>query len=70
MLNFLQCLRTRQDPLCPVEVGHRSNTICVITHLAMKLGRTLRWDPAAERFLDDEAANALLDYTRRPPWSL
>lgn len=70
MLNFLECMRSRQDPVCPVEVGHRSNSVCVITHIAMKLGRALRWDPEAERFIDDEQANALLDMDYRAPWSL
>ena len=69
MLNFLQCMRSRREPICPVEVGHRSNSICVIAHLAMKLGRQLHWDPQAERFVDDEGANALLDYDYRQPWT-
>lgn len=64
MLNFLECMRTRREPICPVEAGHRSNSICVITHIAMKLGRGLRWDPKAERFLGDESANAMRDGER------
>ena len=70
MRNFLECMRTGEDPICPVEVGHRSNSVCVITHVAMKLGRKLRWDPKAERFIDDEAANAMLDYDHREPWTV
>lgn len=70
MLNFLECMRSRRDPICPVEVGHRSNSICVITHVAMKLGRPLQWDPEAEQFVDDQQANALLNYDYRPPWKL
>jgi len=68
MKNFLECMRSRKDPAAPVEVGHRSNTVCVITHIAMKLGRKLEWDPEAERFVDDEEANRLLDYPHREPW--
>lgn len=68
--NFLDCMRSREDPICPVEVGHRSNSLCVITHIAMKLGRKLRWDPAAERFVGDPGADALLDFERREPWTL
>jgi myo-inositol 2-dehydrogenase/D-chiro-inositol 1-dehydrogenase len=63
-------MRSRQDPICPVEVGHRSNSICVITHLAMKLGRKLAWDPQAERFVNDDEANAQLDYVHREPWKV
>ncbi len=68
--NFLDCMRSRKDPIAPVEVGHRSNTVCVITHIAMKLGRKLVWDPDAERFKGDDEANAMLDFDRRAPWLL
>lgn len=68
--NWLECVRSGQDPICPVEVGHRSNTLCVVTHIAMKLGRKLRWDAAAEAFVDDAAADAMLDYPHRAPWTL
>ncbi len=68
--NFLECMRTRREPVCPVETGHRSNTICVITHIAMKLGRKLRWDPQAERFLHDDSANAMLSVAYRKPWAI
>jgi predicted dehydrogenase len=70
MLDFLQSMRSRRDPVCPVEVAHRANSICVITHIAMKLKRKLRWDPVGERFVDDETANGLLDYTHRAPWTV
>ncbi len=68
MKNFLECMRSRKDPVAPVEVGHRSNSVCVITHIAMKLGRKLKWDPEAERFIGDEEANRWLDYPHREPW--
>jgi len=70
MKNFLECARERKEPVAPVEAGHRSNSICVITHIAMKLGRKLRWDPSLERFLDDEEANRMLDYPHRKPWDV
>jgi len=70
MLDFLECMRTRLDPICPVEVGHRSNTVCVLTHIAMKLGRKLKWDPVAERFVNDDEANRWLDYPHREPWTV
>jgi len=68
MKNFLECMRTRKEPVAPVEVGHRSNTICILAHIAMKLQRKLRWDPQAERFIDDDEANSRLDYSHREPW--
>jgi predicted dehydrogenase len=70
MKNFLESMRSRQDPVAPVEAGHRSNTICVLAHIAMKLGRKLRWDPQAERFPDDDEANNWLDYPHREPWTV
>lgn len=68
--NFLECMRSRRQPICPIEIGHRSNSVCVITHIAMKLGRKLRWDPAAERFMKDDQANGMLDYDHRAPWTM
>jgi myo-inositol 2-dehydrogenase / D-chiro-inositol 1-dehydrogenase len=70
MRNFLECVRSRKDPIAPVEAGHRSNTICCITHIAMKLGRKLRWDPKAEKFVGDDDANKMLDYPHRAPWTI
>jgi myo-inositol 2-dehydrogenase/D-chiro-inositol 1-dehydrogenase len=70
MKDFLGCMRSRKDPAAPVEVGHRSNTICVMAHIAMKLGRKLAWDPAAERFVGDDEADGLLDYPHRKPWTV
>jgi predicted dehydrogenase len=70
MRNFLESVRSRKDPIAPVEVGHRSNTICCLTHIAMKLGRKLRWDPKAEKFAGDEEANRWLDYPHRAPWKV
>jgi hypothetical protein len=70
MKNFLQSMQTRKDPVAPVEVGHRSNTVCVLAHIAMKLKRTLQWDPQKEQFVNDEEANQWLDYPHRRPWAL
>jgi len=70
MRNFLDCVRSRQDPSAPVEVGHRSATICHLGNIAMLLRRTLQWDPVSERFAGDEEANALLSRAAREPWGL
>jgi hypothetical protein len=51
-----------------VEVGHRTNSICILTNIAMKLGRKLRWDPEKELISGDKEASQLLDYQRRKPW--
>ncbi len=70
MRNFLECIRSRKEPAAPVEVGHRSNSIGVLAHIAMKLGRKLRWDPQAERFIGDDEANGWLDLPHRAPWTI
>ena len=68
--NFLECARTGNEPIAPVEVGHRSNTVCIATDIAMQLGRPLTWDPVTERFEDDDEANTMLDYPHRKGWEL
>ena len=72
MRNFLDCVKTRREPAAPIEIGHRSATICHLANIAMWLKRTLRWDPAAERFIGDdaEAANRLLGRANRAPWAV
>ena len=66
--NFLDAIRTRQMPICDVEVGHRTATVCNIGNIAYQLGRTLRWDPAKEKFDDDAEANHLLSRPLRKEW--
>nr|HPR31843.1 gfo/Idh/MocA family oxidoreductase [Prolixibacteraceae bacterium] len=70
--NFIESVRERKDPIVPVETGHRSCTVCTLGNIACELKRTLKWDPAAECFIDDidGAATAKLHYTYREGWSL
>ncbi len=72
VLNFVECVRTRRDPVAPVEVGHRSATLCHLGVIASRLGPSgeLAWDPQAERFLNSEPANAYLERPMRSPWTL
>jgi predicted dehydrogenase len=65
--NWLDCVRSRRDPIAPVEVAHRACSACLLHHIAMKLPRKLRWDPWRERFIDDDQANAMLSRPQRPP---
>lgn len=66
--NWLEAIRSRHAPISPAEVGHRSTSACLVAHVAMRLGRKLRWDPLRERFLDDDAANAMLSRPQRAPY--
>jgi predicted dehydrogenase len=69
--DFLAAIRSGKDPICPVEVGHHSNSICVLHHLSMKLGgRTLKWDAATESIIGDDEANARLKLAMREPYVL
>jgi predicted dehydrogenase len=70
MTNFLDCVRSRQRPIMDVAIGHRVTTLCNLGNIAYQLGRKLRWDTQAERFVGDEQADRLLDYPYRPPWRL
>jgi predicted dehydrogenase len=67
--NFLECVRSRKETVAPVEIAHRSNSICLLGAIAMNLGRKLRWDPAKEVFLGDEEANGMLARPMRKPWT-
>jgi predicted dehydrogenase len=68
--NFFDAVRTRKRPIADVELGHRTTTVCNLGHIAMVLGRTLRWDPAKEEFVGDDMANRLRGRAMRSPWSL
>ncbi len=51
--NFIQSVKDQVDPVVPVEVGHRTNTVCVLGNIAHELGQPLEWDPASETFSDE-----------------
>jgi predicted dehydrogenase len=66
--NWLDCIRSRETPVTPVEVAHRSCSACLIHHIAMKLKRKVYWDPAQEHFIHDDEANSLLSRVQRLPY--
>jgi len=66
--NWLDCIKSRKEPISPVEIGHRACSVCLITHISMKLGRKLKWDPAKERFIGDDEANKMLSRPQRAPY--
>jgi len=68
--NFFECIKSRAETVSPVEIGHRSNTICLLGAIAMKLGRKLKWNPKQESFGNDDEANRMLAKPRRSPWRL
>jgi predicted dehydrogenase len=68
--NWLDCMRSRRQPIAPAEVAHRACSACLLHHIAMKTGRKLFWDPLEERFRNDDEANAMLSRPARPPYGL
>jgi predicted dehydrogenase len=68
--DFIKCVRSRKDPYFPVDIGHRVSTVCHLANIAIKLGRKLKWDPAAEAFVNDKDANAMRSRPMRKPWTL
>ena len=70
--DFIDCVKTRGQTLADAEVGHRTTSVCHLAHISIQLGgQKLRWDPDAEQFIDNDAANRLTRRTAlRPPWTL
>lgn len=70
LVNFIDSMRTRKDPIAPVEVGHRTCTTCTLGNIAYELMRPVNWNPAAESFVNDPAAEAFYHRQYRPGYSL
>lgn len=68
--NFLDCVKSRELPAADIEIGHRSTATCLLGNVALRTGEKLRWDGAAERFTNNEKANAMLRRDYRAPWAL
>ena len=66
--DWLDSIKTRKQPGAPAETGHRSCSACLVSHIAMKLGRKLYWDPENEQFKNDDEANAMLSRSQRKPY--
>jgi predicted dehydrogenase len=68
--NWVDCIRSKKETICPAEIGHRSATVCHLANIGYRLRRALRWDPAEEHFVEDAEANKLLVREYRAPWKL
>jgi predicted dehydrogenase len=67
--NWVECVRSRKQPICTAEIGHRSATVCHLTNIGYRLRKSLRWDPAKEAFNDVEA-NKLVSREPREKWKI
>jgi predicted dehydrogenase len=68
--NFLACVKTRGETIATIENAHRSVSIAHLGNIAMRLGRKVRWNPDAERFVNDPEADGMLNRAMRAPWHL
>jgi predicted dehydrogenase len=66
--NWLECVKSRKTPLAPAPIAHRANAACIVSWIAMKLGKPLNWDAKTERFVGDDQANAMLSRPERAPY--
>jgi len=66
--NFLDCIKSRQQPISDLESGHRVSTLCHLANLSLRLGRSLQWDTKTETIPNDKEAAALVERPYRAPW--
>jgi len=70
LVNFFDCVKSRRDPIVPVEAGQRITSLCALGNIAWRVGRKLTYDPVHEQIVGDEDANRLLHAPYREPWAL
>jgi predicted dehydrogenase len=68
--NFIDCVKSRKRTICPIESAVRSDTVCHLDDITIRLGRKLRWDPVKEEVVGDDEANRMLSRSMRAPWHL
>ena len=68
--DFIHCVKTREQPFRDVEWAHRTATVCHLGNIALKLNRSLKWDPDKEDFIGDAEASRMVDRPRRGPWQI
>lgn len=68
--NFLDCVKSREQPTATLEIGHRSTTLAHLGTIAMQTRKRLEWDGLKERFTNCSEANNYLSYEYREPWKI
>lgn len=68
--NFLDCVKSRNEPYFPAEIGHRCATLCHLGNISMRLNQKLQWDPKTEKIGNSKEASSMLSRTMRKPWDL
>ena len=68
--DWIDCIKSGKAPICDVETGHRTSSLCCLANIAYWLNRPLTWNPKKEKFKKDKEANKLLKTSLRGPWTL
>jgi predicted dehydrogenase len=68
--DWIDCIKSRKAPVCDVEIGHRSATVCHLGKIAIRTGRKITWDATKEQIVGDKEANEMLSKPYRKPWVL
>jgi predicted dehydrogenase len=68
--NFIQCVKTREPTVNPIESAVNGDLICHLSDFAVRTGREIKWDPKAEKIIADKEAELFLDRTLRAPWKV
>ena len=68
--NFLDCVKSRNEPYFPAEIGHRCATLCHLGNISMRLNQKLQWDPKTEKIGNSKEASSMLSRKMRKPWDL
>jgi len=68
--NFLDSVKSRQKPICDIEIGHRSTSAALLANIALRCGRRIKWDGKSEQIIGDREASKFLSKEYRKPWTL
>ncbi len=69
-IDWINSIKTRKQPICDVEIGHRTSSVCQLSNIAYDLNRPLEWNPVKEKFIQDREANKLRSKKYRKPYKI
>jgi hypothetical protein len=68
--NFLDCVKSRAETVCPIDEAVRADIVCHLSDIAIRTQRKIKWDPKKEVIVDDPQASRMLTRSMRSPWRL
>lgn len=68
--NFLDCVKSRAETVCPIDVAVRADIVCHLSDIAIRTQKKIKWDPENEVIIGDEQASRMLTRSMRSPWHL